>query len=389
MFLLCLLKIHLMHSENSLLFWLKREKYSLLFWLSIILFATLQSLITLRYNNYLIFENTFRNLHSQTSLFGAYPTFHGDTNHYGPIFSLLMWPFTLLPHGLGLLFWNLFNGLFLYGAIQTIAIEKRKLIYWIALPCLVASMLSEQFNPTAAALIILSFTLLDKKGGFWSAFCIVLGTFIKLYGIFGLAFIVFVKDKRKFSAYLLMWALVLFALPMLFSSPAYILSSYPEWYVSLVHKNETNILTRGISISVVGFFRDVFPSYSISNLFFLLSGLLVLGLPYLNFKAYTELKFKWYMLASALIFPVLFSTGSEDCTYIIAIVGVGIWYVLEKREWRHQLLLALVIIFSFNMPLWLFPRLSDRYPVLLSMLSLPYFVVWLSIIFEAIVLEPI
>ena len=43
------------------------------------------------------------------------------------------------------------------------------------------------------ALIILSFVFIEEEKEIWAAFCIVLGTFIKLYGIVGFAFFFFQK----------------------------------------------------------------------------------------------------------------------------------------------------------------------------------------------------
>ena len=232
------------------------EEPGLLLWLLITLFCASQSYLTFRYNNYLIFENTFTNLTHQQSLYADYPLIHSDTNHYGPIFGVFIMPFALLPNGVGLFLWDLFNCLLFYFFIKSIPLKNRKPLFYIAIPCLISSMLSEQFNPTAAAFIILSYTLLNKNKGFWSALFIILGTFIKLYGIVGLGFFFFSKNKKHFITYLIFWAMVFLALPMLFSSPSYILNSYWEWVDSLVHKNASNIVTTTLDVSIMGFIRS-------------------------------------------------------------------------------------------------------------------------------------
>lgn len=361
----------------------QKKKIALLVWVAITIFCVLQSIITHRYNNYLIFENTFRNLVHQQSLYAAYPLYHFDGNHYGPIFSVFIIPFAMLPNTVGFLIWNLFNCFILFVAIESIPIKNKPAIYYIALPCLISASLSQQFNPAAAAFIILSYTQLNKQKGFWSAMFIMLGTFIKLYGIVGLAFFFFVKDKKQFVLYLVFWALIMFTLPMLFSSPSFIIQSYQEWFTSLVHKNASNITGLTIDISIMGFIRTMFTDHQISNIIFLGVGCLIFSLPYLNFKAYQLKQFQLYILASVLLFPVLFSTGSEDCTYIIAIGGVGIWYVLSKRGFIERSLLAVTLLLACNFPLVLFPRIADQYPSLYTMLSVPFFVVWLFIIYQA------
>ncbi|SDK25426.1 Protein of unknown function [Pedobacter sp. ok626] len=359
----------------------RNKTISLSIWLLLAVALAAQSLITHRYNNYLIFENTFRNLINQTSFYAEYPQYHFDSNHYGPVFSVFFMPFALLPNGLGLFLWDLFTTLALFFAINTLPLKKTNLIFLIAIPCLISSLLSEQSNPLIASIIILSYTQLNKKRGLWSTLFIVLGTFIKLYGIVGLAFFLFVKDKKRFVLYLLMWAVVFFVLPMFFSSPEFIINSYKGWAVSLTNKNAINISDNNISI--MGFLRGALSNPGISNLTFLMIGGVLFLIPYLNFKRYADQNFQLLILASTLMFTVLFSTGSEDCTYIIAIPGVGIWYLLtEKKIWKHYLL-GLVVIFSCSFPQFLFHSLALKYPMLSMMLCVPFFVVWLLTLVDA------
>ena len=49
-----------------------------------------------------------------------------------------------------------------------------------------------------------------------------LGTMVKLYGIVGLAFFLFSKHRGKLVMWLAIWAAVMFAAPMLISSPEYV-----------------------------------------------------------------------------------------------------------------------------------------------------------------------
>lgn len=366
-----------------------RSKYiALSIWLGIALFCVIQSLISHRFNNYLIFENTFRNLLQRTSFYQPYPTYHFDVNHYGPMFSVFFMPFAILPNALGFVLWNIFNCLFLFLAIETIPFKDKRYLYFLSIPCLVASSLSQQFNPIMGAFIILSYTLLNKDRGVWSTLLIVLGTFVKLYGIVGLAFFFFVKDKKTFIISLMMWSGLLFVLPMVFSSPSFIINSYRDWAMALIDKNANNISEASLDISIMGFVRSLFISIKIPNTVFLLVGLAIFGLPYLNLKAYRTVAFQLYILASVLLFTVLFSTGSEDCTYIIAIFGVGIWCVFTRFTKLRGFMIVIILIASCDFPLLLFPNVSSQYPVLLSMMSLPFFLVWLVIIYEAFTMSP-
>lgn len=363
----------------------QQNRFVLFLWVLITLIFVIDSWATHRFNNYLIFENTFRNLLHERSLYAAYPAYHDDANHYGPIFSVLIAPFALLPNSIGLLFWNLFNCFLLFKAVQTLPVteDKKVIIGYIAIPCLIESMLNQQFNAGAAALIILSFSQLNKDKNIWSALFIVLGTFIKLYGIVGLVFFFFVKKKPLFVLWLVLWFAVLLAVPMLFASPGFVLHSYLDWKSSLIGKNDINVLGAGIDISIMGFFRLILNQPEIPNLLFISLGALIFMLPFIRIGQFSKPKFQLMILASVLLFPVLFSTGAEDCTFIISIVGVGIWYIYENNRAMKKVLLPVLLVIACNFPLLLFPVYAKAHPLSLAMISLPYFLVWIRIIYHA------
>lgn len=361
------------------------NRFVLFLWVLITLIFVIDSWATHRYNNYLIFENTFRNLLQQKSLYAWYPAYHEDANHYGPIFSVLIAPFALMHNWIGLLFWNLFNCFLLFKAIQTLPLseDKKIVIGYIAIPCLIESMLNQQFNAGAAALMILSYTQINKGRGIWSALCIVLGTFIKLYGIVGLVFFFFSKKKPVFVLWLIMWSLVIFLLPMLFATPDFVVQSYIDWKNSLVGKNMINV-SGGGDISIMGFFRQLLDQPRISNLFFIAIGSLLFMLPFSRIASFSKGKFQLMILSSVMLFPVLFSTGAEDCTFIISITGVGIWYIKENNKVLKNVLLPILLFITCNFPLLLFPTFAKAHRLSLSIISFPYFLVWLRVIYIAI-----
>jgi hypothetical protein len=361
------------------------NRFVLFLWVLITLVFVIDSWATHRFNNYLIFENTFRNLLHERSLYAPYPAYHEDANHYGPIFSVLIAPFALMPNWIGLLFWNLFNCFLLFKAIQTLPIseDNKVIIGYIAIPCLIESMLNQQFNAGAGALMILSYTQVNKNKGIWAALCIVLGTFIKLYGIVGLVFFFFAKKKPVFILWLILWSIVIFLLPMLFASPDYVVQCYMDWKNSLVGKNMINVSGEGIDISIMGFFRQLFNIPEVSNFLFLTLGTLLFMLPFKYITYFSKSKFQLMILSSVLLFPVLFSTGAEDCTFIISITGVGIWYVKEKNKALKNVLLPILLFTACNFPLLLFPAFAKAHRLSLSIISFPYFLVWLRIIYNS------
>ena len=190
-------------------------------------------------NNYRIFRGVFWHTLQCTSLYAEYPLEYYDVNHYGPFFSLVVAPFALMPIPLGLVFWCIALSLTLYFAItrSTFSSWQQMFVLWFCSETLLTSLFMQQFNIAIAAIIIASYALIEKERDFWAACLIVLGTFVKLYGIVGLAFFFFSRHKGKFVLSLLFWGVVLFVSPMIISSPAYVVSQCHEWFVNLVEKN--------------------------------------------------------------------------------------------------------------------------------------------------------
>jgi hypothetical protein len=297
-------------------------------------------------------------------------------------------PFAVLPDYLGLPLWGIFNAGILAWAITQLPLKSTQInaVLWICFQELLTALLGLQFNPMMTAIIILSFVYIEKAKDFWSAFFIILGVFVKLYGIVGLAFFFFSKNKIKFILSLLFWSLVLFILPMLISSPEYIVQTYREWLERLIEKNNENTgLNSYQDISIMGMVRRFFQDSTISNLPFLIGGVILFGLQYLRIKQYKEASFRLMLLASVLIFTVIFSSGSESPTYIIAFVGVAIWFVIQPKPISNfyiALLIFALILTSFS-PSDIIPEyLKDHYIRPYALKALPCVLIWFAIVYE-------
>jgi len=360
-------------------------------WMIIALIAGLIKIDINDINNYKIFKNVFFHTIDELPLYKEYPLEYFDHNHYGPIFSLLIAPFAVLPDYLGISLWSLFNAGVLAWAITQLPLKSSQInaILWICLHELLTTLLGLQFNPIMTAIIILSFVYIEKGKDFWSAFFIILGVFVKLYGIVGLAFFFFSKNKIKFILSLLFWSFALFTLPMLISSPEYIIQTYQEWFARLVEKNKENTgLNSYQDISLMGVVRRFFQDSSIPNLPFLISGVFLFGLQYLRIKEYKEQTYRLMLLASVLIFTVIFSSGSESPTYIIAFVGVAIWFVIQPKPISNFYVALLIFAFLLTSlsPSDLIPKyLKDNYIRPYALKALPCVLIWLAIVYEMLI----
>lgn len=368
------------------------RKLIILIWILLAFVSAIKQYLRGNHNNYLIFKNVFYHTLEQKSLYATYPELYFDHNHYGPIFSLFIAPFAILPDAVGMVLWCVFNAVVLVYAISQINLESSKinLILWICAHEFLTAILGQQFNPIMTSIIILSYVLIEKEKDFWSACLIILGTFIKLYGIVGLAFFFFSKNKIKFIGSLTFWSVVFFVLPMTISSPDFIINSYSEWFARLVEKNNENAsLTSMQDISIMGMFRKILDMPHLSNLLFLIPGILLFGLPYLRFNMFSNKKFQLLLLSSVLIFTVIFSSGSESPTYIIAFAGVAIWFVIqeEKTKWNWFLFIFAMILTSFS-PSDLIPKfLRETYVKPYALKALPCILIWFQIIYELMTIK--
>ena len=371
---------------------LKEKKFSLsLLWFLLPAVAGLLKWKQNSINNYYIFKGVFHHTIDKLNLYNLYPAEYFDSNHYGPLFSLIIGPFALLPDYIGVPLWTIFNAFILYKALMLLPVhEKYKwILLLLTLVDLMTASHSVQTNPAVAGMIILSWYYVKKDKVVWAAFFVILGTFIKLYGIVALAFWVFSKQKVKYIVWLFVWSIVLFCLPMIISSPDFILQSYFDWYKSITEKNEANqTILNGIGnrqdISIMGLFRRVTLINNFSNLLFIIPGFLLQVLPLLQFKLYKNFIFQMQYLSSLLIFIVIFSSSSESPTYIIALSGVAIWFICQTfpiKKWTWILLIFVIIITSLTATDLFPPRIRDFF-TFYSVKALSCIIVWLVCIYK-------
>jgi hypothetical protein len=339
------------------------------------------------HGNYKIYKYVFFNTLEQFPLYQPRPEFYLDLNHYGPIFGLIIAPFALLPDVLGGALWLVMLALILYYAVKELPLNQwqHMAIFFIVTNSLIIAHANVQFNTATVALIILSYTNIRKEKDIWAAFMIMLGVFVKLYGIVGFAFFFFSKHKPKLLLWSAIWGVVFFALPMLISSPEYIIQQYIGWFNELIIKNQGNANSLQQNISFLGMIHKISGNFDFSNLPVLLGALVLVALPYYRIQEYKQNRFQLLMLSSVLIFTVLFSTGSEPNSYVIAITGVAIWFVIQPRpysRWNIFLIIFGIAISSFA-PSDLFPRPLYRGIIKpYALQALPCVLIWLTILYE-------
>lgn len=339
------------------------------------------------HNNFLIFKGVYWHTVNGTSLYAAYPSEYSDVNHYGPLFSLIIAPFALLPEWAGMLLWLLFLSGWLFAAIYWSGLRKSQqvYIYWFCGFTLLTALFMQQFNIAIAAIILSSFFLIEKEHEGWAAFFIVLGTLVKLYGIVGLAFFLFSRHKLRLTLWLAVWSVILFLAPMAISSPDYIIGQYHEWFTCLVEKNTHNLNSFAQNISLLGFVRRTTGHADYSDLWLIIPGMALFALPYLRFSQYKNLAFRETILASVLLFVILFSTGSEASGYVIALLGVCIWYTAapwKRGKWAIALMIFVFILSGMGNCDLIPKTIRHDYIQTYALRALPISIVWLWLCYE-------
>lgn len=336
--------------------------------------------------DYSIFYHSFWHAWQQMPLYIIYPE-DGNYFLYGPLFTVLMAPLAVLPYQMGRLLWMLIITVVPFWSIRKTCFTRYQQVFilWFVAAEAYLCTLDSESNSLILAILIFSFYLIDKEEDRWAALLIALGTTTKLFGIVGLAFLPFSRHKLKLIGWTAAWTAILLVLPMLVFGVDYISQQYLAWYDVLVHKNELNQFAAGQNVSLLGIVRKVSQCATYSDLWLMIPGMVLFALPYLRFNQYQHMAFRQTILASVLMFIILFATSSENYGYIIAMTGVAIWYTAApwKRSKWDVALMVLAFIFTsmsssdlFYKPLW--REVIKPY----SLKALPVTIIWLKLTYE-------
>ena len=153
-----------------------------------------------------------------------------------------------------------------------------------------------------------------------------------------------------------------------------------------MEKNSGNADAIAQNISILGMVHRT-TGLAFSDLWLIVPGLVLFALPYLRFSQYRHMAFRQTILASVLMFVVLFSTGSESSGYITPFIGVVIWYTAvpwQRTGWDIALMVFVFILSSLS-PSDLFPAyLRKEWVQPYALKALPVTLIWLKLCYEII-----
>ena len=336
--------------------------------------------------DYSVFYHSFWHAWQQMPLYIIYPE-DGNYFLYGPLFAVLMTPLAVLPFQLGRLLWLLLITFVPYWSIRktSFSIRQQLFILWFTAAEAALCILDSESNSLILACLIFSYYLIDKEKDQWAALVIALGAATKLFGIVGLAFLPFSRHKLRLCSWVIIWLVLLLGLPMIVFGPEYVWGQYIEWYNVLVHKNDLNQFASGQNVSLLGIVRKVSGCATYSDLWLMIPGAILFALPYLRIDQYKYPAFRQTILASVLMFMLLFTTSSESSGYIIAMTGIAIWYTAapwKRSKWDIALMVFAFIVTSMT-PSDLFPKVLWREVIKpYSLKALPTAIIWLKLTYE-------
>ena len=316
------------------------------------------------YENYVIFRNSFAHLWSGQNPYAAFPAEQWDLFKYSPAFALFMAPFSVLPDLIGLMVWNLLNALPLLAALWMLPLkndQQKAVVAWVILVELVISLQNSQSNGLTAALMIGTLVALERKKYWMGAAAVAGAAFIKVFGIVAVLLCLFYPRKWSFLFKLSIVCLVLLLIPLVVVSPAHLWQVY-QWWWQLLQQDHV----ASIGLSVQGFLQ-VWFDWQPSKMAITVFGVIVLlgsiaAATRQHPRSTDQAKYPLLVLASILIWVVIFNHKAESPTFIIAMSGVMLWYCSGGQSRWDQALTLLALIFVSLSPSDLFPRfIRDQY----------------------------
>ncbi|MEN2992258.1 MAG: glycosyltransferase family 87 protein [Bacteroidia bacterium] len=304
------------------------------------------------YNNFLIFRQAYFHLCAGQDLYRPYPAEHWDLFKYSPTFPLLMAPLAYLPDWLGLMGWNLLNALVLFWGVRSLPLAppvQSPILLFSALELLTA-LQNAQSNALIAGLLLLSVGAYERGQFFWGSLPIALTGYIKIFGLGGYLIGLFYPARLRIALYGLFWIALLAVLPLGVVAPAQLSALYASWGRLLAQDYGASV---GLSVAgwLYAWFGEILPKAHLT-----LIGALALLLPLLRWRLYASLAFRQLFLAYFLLWSVLFNHKAESPTYVIAVVGVSLWYFSRRRTSLDTMLLIGVFLFASLSPTDLFPK---------------------------------
>ncbi|WP_031530582.1 glycosyltransferase family 87 protein [Dyadobacter crusticola] len=371
---------------------LVNQKHLLFLFLGMAIFASLQSYLSplksfveggrlyTSYNNYIIFKQSFFHLIEGKDLYIEYVEEQGDLYKYSPTFALLFGVLAILPDVLGLSLWNILNVVVLLYSVYYLPkfdLRTKGLILVFVAVEMLTSVQNEQSNALIAGLLLFTFGALERRKYWLASFCLVSTVYIKLFGIVGLALYLLYPNKLKLTYTTACWIVLFTIFPLVVVDTEQFIYLYKSWGNLL--SNDHSISD---GISVIGWLRTWF-GLEFNKTYVSVAGAILFCIPLLRINAYSNYTFRILMLASVLIWVVIFNHRAESPTFIIAVAGVALWYYSQLPSKANYILLILALVFTILSPTDLFPKfVRNEWMKPYVVKAVPCILIWAKLLYD-------
>ena len=342
-------------------------------------------------NNFVIFRWSFLNLSSGADMYAAQPQHHTDLYKYSPSFAVLFAPFALLPFALSLALWDALNALLLFFAVDEL-LPSRQAAMALALIYLemLRSMQRSQSNALVTALVILAFLAFEKRNQLGAAFAIAVGAAVKIFPLAALALAIFYPRRLRFALVMTFAIIVVLALPLLAVSPNGLAVQYQSWRAVeavdalSVGGGGGGGLYGGVMQQLRLLFGVSWPNWPVQ-----LAGTILLVSPLVRWRNWTFASFRLRFLCALLAYMVIFNHQSESPSFVIAVTGIAIWFVITPRSWWHSTVMVLTILVVSISSTDITPKSwQQNFFVHYRLKTIPCTLAWLTMMWELLAFRP-
>jgi len=336
-------------------------------------------------NNFLIFRWSYLNLAAGNDMYAAQPQHHTDLYKYSPSFAVLFAPFALIPFSISLALWDALNALLLFFAVDEL-LPRREAAIALALIYLevLRSMQRSQSNSLVTALVILAFLALEQRKQLGAALSIAVGAAVKIFPLAALALAIFHARRLRFALLMGLAAALVLALPLLVVSPAELAAQYRSWRAVeavdalSVGGGGGGGLYGGVMQQLRLIFGVSWPNWPVQ-----LVGTVLLLLPLARWRNWSDASFRLRFLCALLVYMVIFNHQSESPSFVIAVTGIAIWFVVTPRSWWHTTILVLTILIVSISSTDITPKSWQRdFFVHYRLKTIPCTIAWIAMIWE-------
>ena len=282
-----------------------------------------------------------------------------------------------------MLLWLLLGAGLLYWSLQKTPLTQtqKSILFFIVLIDLINSLQNLQTNALNTALMLFIFICLHTNKPIWAAICIAVCLSIKIYpAAAGLLFL-FYPNKIKFLIWSVVFTALLFLLPLAVLPKEYFFSSLENWVRTVAEDANDKFISNSPSLIGANY---TWLSRPFNHLYIQLTGLVLVLMPLIKLiKKQNDTNFVLLYLSFIMLFVVIFNHATESPTYVIAITGAAIWYVVSPKSTFNNVLLVLLFIACILLPTDIYPLwLKKEYFMPLKIRVVPCLLIWIKLFYE-------